>query len=105
MSRIEQLIAELCPGGVEYKELGEVCEFQRGQSITKKNTIAGDIPVIAGGQNPAYYHNSSNRTGQTIAVSGSGAYAGFVSFWEIPIFLSDAFSVNPLKELLLILLY
>jgi type I restriction enzyme S subunit len=101
MSRIEQLIAELCPDGVEYKELGEVCEFQRGQIITKKNTIEGDIPVIAGGQNPAYYHNSSNRTGQTIAVSGSGAYAGFVSFWEIPIFLSDAFSVNPLKELLL----
>ncbi|WP_286860283.1 restriction endonuclease subunit S [Proteiniphilum sp. UBA5510] len=101
MSRIEQLIAELCPDGVEFKELGEVCEFQRGQIITKKNTIEGDIPVIAGGQNPAYYHNSSNRTGQTIAVSGSGAYAGFVSFWEIPIFLSDAFSVNPLKELLL----
>lgn len=101
MNRIDKLIAELCPEGVEFKELGEVCEFQRGQSITKKNTIAGDIPVIAGGQKPAYYHNSSNRIGQTIAVSGSGAYAGFVSYWEIPIFLSDAFSVNPLKELLL----
>ncbi len=97
MSRIEQLIAELCPDGVEWKELGEVCEFQRGQSITQKDTIVGDVPVIAGGQKPAYYHNTYNRCGQTIAISGSGAYAGFVSFWEIPIFLSDAFSVNPSK--------
>ena len=101
MNKIEQLIEHLCPDGVEFKELGEVCEFQRGQSITQKDTIEGDVPVIAGGQKPAYYHNSANRNGQTIAISGSGAYAGFVSFWEIPIFLSDAFSVNPLKELLL----
>lgn len=27
MSRIEQLIAELCPDGVEWKELGEVCKI------------------------------------------------------------------------------
>lgn len=84
---------------VEWKKLGEVCEFNRGKTITKKNAIAGDIPVIGGGQKPAYYHNESNREGITITVAGSGAYAGFVSYWEIPIFLSDAFSVEPSKEL------
>lgn len=85
---------------IEWKKLGEVCEFQRGQSITKKKVVEGEVPVIAGGQQPAYYHNMSNRTGRTISVSGSGAYAGFVAFWEVPIFLSDAFSVSPNDQLL-----
>ena len=60
--------------------LGDVCEVKRGQSITKKQVIAGGIPVIAGGQQPAYFHNQSNRTGKIITISGSGAYAGFVNF-------------------------
>lgn len=30
MSRIEQLIEELCPKGVEYKELGEIAQYRRG---------------------------------------------------------------------------
>jgi type I restriction enzyme S subunit len=100
MSKIEQLIEKHCPNGVEFRELGEVCEFQRGTSITEKQIVAGDVPVIAGGQKPAYYHNIPNRTNKTITVSSSGAYAGFVSYWTIPIFLSDSFSVNPVKDLL-----
>ena len=84
---------------VEWKKLGEVCEFNRGRTITKKNAIEGEIPVIGGGQKPAYYHNESNREGVTITVAGSGAYAGFVSYWEQPIFLSDAFSIEPSQKL------
>lgn len=84
---------------VEWKKLGEVCEFNRGKSITKKNTVEGNIPVIGGGQKPAYYHNKSNREGTTITVAGSGAYAGYVGYWEQPIFLSDAFSIHPNDEL------
>lgn len=95
MSKLQELIQKLCPNGVEYKKLEEVCEFQRGNTITAKDAIAGNIPVIAGGQKPAYYHNIANRTGKTIVVAGSGAYAGYVTYWEIPIFVSDAFSINP----------
>ena len=84
---------------VEWKKLGEVCEFNRGKTITKKSAIEGEIPVIGGGQKPAYYHNESNREGVTITVAGSGAYAGFVSYWEQPIFLSDAFSIEPNQKL------
>ena len=99
-SKIEKLIVELCPDGVEFKELGEVSEIKRGTSITKKNIINGDIPVVAGGRKPAYYHNESNRSGKTIVIAGSGAYAGFISWWEKPIFVSDAFTVKPNNELL-----
>lgn len=85
---------------VEWIPLENVAEIKRGTSITKKKVTLGDIPVIAGGRSPAYYHNESNRTGQTIVVAGSGAYAGFVSWWEQSIFVSDAFSVNPKAEVL-----
>ena len=99
MNRVEELIQQLCPNGVEWKKLGEVCELCRGTVITQKEAIKGNVPVISGGQTPAYFHNKANRPGNTIVVAGSGAYAGFVSFWEIPIFVSDAFTIKPHNEL------
>lgn len=85
---------------VEWLPLGEVTEIKRGTSITKKNVVDGGIPVIAGGRAPAYYHNVSNREGQTIVIAGSGAYAGFISWWNRPIFVSDAFTVKAADYLL-----
>lgn len=84
---------------VEWKKLGEVCTFHRGKTITAKDAVDGDIPVIAGGQTPSYYHNESNREEESITVAGSGAYAGFVSYWNQPIYVSDAFTIDPLKGL------
>ena len=80
---------------VEWKKLGEVCTFNRGRTITAKDAVDGSIPVIAGGQTPSYYHNEANRDGESITVAGSGAYAGFISYWNQPIFVSDAFTVDP----------
>lgn len=100
-SKIDELIEELCPHGVEFRLLGDVAELQRGTSITKRNIVKGDIPVVAGGQQPAYFHNEGNRDGETIVVAGSGAYAGFVSWWTQPIFVSDAFSVKTNSGVLL----
>ena len=79
---------------VEWKKLGEVAELKRGTSITKKTSREGVYPVISGGQQPAYYIDSFNRDGETITVAGSGAYAGFVMYWNEPIFVSDAFSIK-----------
>lgn len=69
--------------------LGEITEIKKGTSITKEKTVKGKFPVIAGGQEPAYFHNESNRDANTITVSASGAYAGFVNYFETPIFASD----------------
>ena len=93
MSRLADLIAELCPDGVEYRALGDVAELKRGQAVTRKEIVEGQVPVIAGGREPAYYIDRPNRQGETIVIAGSGAYAGFVSFWNEPIFVSDAFSI------------
>ena len=82
-----------CP--VEWKELGEVALLKRGKTITSKTATDGPYPVISGGQKPAYFHGEFNREGETITVAGSGAYAGFVMYWDEPIFVSDAFSIEP----------
>ena len=84
---------------VEWKSLGEVCSFNRGRTITAKDAVGGDVPVIAGGQSPSYYHNEPNRMGENITIAGSGAYAGFVSYWNLPIYVSDAFTVDPSEML------
>jgi type I restriction enzyme M protein len=73
--------------------LSEVSEIRKGTSITKEKTKEGNIPVIAGGQEPAYFHNESNREGNVITISASGAYAGFVNYFENEIFASDCNTV------------
>ena len=78
--------------------LGEVCEIRKGSPITRKQVVAGSIPVIAGGQSPSAFHNVSNRTGETVTVSASGAYAGFVNYFNQPIFASDCSTIVPLDE-------
>ena len=102
MSKIFDLINELCPDGVEFRELGEVCKLERGNTITSKDINDGDIPVISGGQRPAYYHNEYNRDGETITIAGSGAYAGFIMYWNRPIFVADAFSIKSQENMVII---
>lgn len=77
--------------------LGEIARIEKGDSITKAKAVDGNIPVIAGGRQPAYYHNQHNRTGKTITVSGSGN-AGFVNFFDCPIFASDCSTIKAKDE-------
>ena len=93
-TKVEQLIQQYCPDGVEYKRLGDVCLMERGTSATKGTMQEGDIPVISGGRQPAFYCSQSNREGETITVAGSGAGAGYVQYWDKPIFVCDAFSIK-----------
>ena len=85
---------------IQWKTMGEVCIFKRGDVLSSKDAVERDVPVMAGGQKPSCYHNVPNRKGETIVVAGSGAYAGFVTYWNIPVFVSDAFSVHPIDGLL-----
>ena len=101
MSRIDEMIRELCPEGVLARPIDEVADVRRGSTISKKETTEGDVPVLAGGQKPAYWHSDANRTGENVVVAGSGAYAGFVTYWNRPIWASDSFTVCGKPELLM----
>jgi type I restriction enzyme, S subunit len=75
--------------------LVEACEVERGTSITRKGSRPGSVPVVAGGVEPTYYHDTPNRPAGTVTISGSGANAGFVNHWADPIFASDCCTVVP----------
>ena len=79
-------------------------EVKKGTAITKADTREGDIPVIAGGVKPAYYHDKSNREGNVITVSASGK-AGYVSYHKGPIFASDCITIQSKDEGKIITLY
>lgn len=75
----------------ERVRVGDVAVMKRGKYVTRKGTRLGNIPVILGGQEPAYYCDESNHEGPCVVISRSGASAGFVSYWDEPIFVTDGF--------------
>ena len=62
MSRIDELIKELCPDGVEYKKLGEIGEFIRGNGLQKKDFVEKGIGCIHYGQIYTYYGTFVHKT-------------------------------------------
>jgi hypothetical protein len=86
-------------------KLGTIAEVLKGKSITKAQTIEGNIKVVAGGTNYAYLHNVANRKANTITISASGANAGFVNFWSEPIFASDCTTVRGKSDIETLFLY
>lgn len=82
------------PEGWTPSQLGQLAEFKRGKTITKKDVIDGDIPVVAGGLEPAYYCNKSNTAERVITISGSGANAGFTRMYFEKVWASDCSFVD-----------
>ena len=70
--------------------IGEYISPKRGKGLLSKNAILGSVPVIAGGLEPSTYHNVANTQSPVLAISASGANAGYVSLWNIPIWSSDS---------------
>ena len=74
---------------IEIKTFGEVCKFKNGTNITKDKLIKGEYPVIGGGQKPFGFHNQYNCNENTIIISKDGAYAGYISKYNLKIFVSN----------------
>ena len=87
-------IVDGVPEGWTPSQLGQLAEFKRGKTITKKDVIDGDIPVVAGGLEPAYYCNKSNTAERVITISGSGANAGFTRMYFEKVWASDCSFVD-----------
>lgn len=82
------------PEGWKNCRLDEIAFFKRGKTITKSSIVAGKIPVVAGGLEPAYFHNIANTKAPVITVSGSGANAGFTRLYHTDVFASDCSFVD-----------
>lgn len=85
MKNLETLIQELCPGGVEFVKLGDVCKISRGKVYSKKY-LAEHI-----GEYPVYSSQTVNDgilgkigtydcNGKFLTWTTDGAYAGTVFY-------------------------
>ena len=87
--------------GYSFVKLSLITNVFRGEYITKKDSAPGNIPVILGGQEPAYYIDRANHTGEAIVIARSGASAGFVSYWNEPVFVTDGFGFEAKQNLII----
>ena len=100
MNKVEELIQQLCPEGVEFKELRECAIIKRGKRVTK-NELNNDYkyPVYSGGVTPMGYFEKSNQTANTITIVKYGT-AGFVNFITEAFWANDVcYCLRPKKNL------
>lgn len=62
MTKLEQLIEQLCPDGVEYKALGDIATIARGGNFQKKDFTEEGVPCIHYGQIYTRYGLFANET-------------------------------------------
>lgn len=76
----------------EWEEItfGDFVIPKKGKNITKSEAVAGHYPVVAGGLEPSCYHNEANTKSPVITISASGANAGYVKLYTIPVWSSDS---------------
>lgn len=72
------------------RTIGDYITPKRGRNLLSKDAIPGTVPVVAGGLEPATYHNIANTTASVLTISASGANAGFVNLWHKPVWSSDS---------------
>ena len=90
MSKLKELIDRLCPDGVEFKPLGEICNVLRGKRLTKTEMVSnGTFPVYHGGLEPLGYYNQYNRPAKSVMIINVGASAGTVGFCDQEFWSSD----------------
>jgi type I restriction enzyme S subunit len=92
------------PKGWESKLLGSLVVPKRGKMITRATIIDGNIPVVAGGIDPAYFHNQSNVSSPVVTISSSGN-AGFVRLYQQDIWASDCSYISKEQSILVFYWY
>ena len=81
-------------GEWELKKIKDIAVIEKGEFLISSQYENGNIEVWAGGKVPAGLHNVANRAKNTITISASGAYAGFVSYHDCPIFATDCSTIS-----------
>lgn len=94
MSKLDKLLRELCPDGVEHKKLVDAVSIERGKRVVRSQlSISGKYPVYQNSLTPLGYHTDYNYNANTtfIIVAGAAGEIGFSdkAFWAA----DDCFAV------------
>lgn len=81
MSRLDELIAELCPDGVEYTHINDVCKsLSKGTLKQDKLNDTYEYPVMNSGRGFYGFFNDYNNNGNAITIAARGEYAGYINY-------------------------
>lgn len=89
MESVEQMIKRLCPKGVKYEKLRDICEIRRGVRVVKKQLSDRDgYPVYQNSLTSLGMYQSSNRKSGTTFVICAGA-AGEIGYCNTEFWAAD----------------
>lgn len=90
MSKIDELIRQLCSDGVEFVPLGNVLTVLRGKRLTKPELDEdAEYSVYHGGLEPIGKYSINNREADTVMIINVGASAGTVGYSRKKFWSSD----------------
>lgn len=82
MSKLQELIKELCPNGVEFSKLGEVCiDITTGKLNANAMDKNGKYPFFTCDAQP-YWINEYAFDKEAILVSGNGSQVGHINYYN-----------------------
>ena len=81
-------------GEWEEGKLADFAKIKKGKALSSKDLKEGSYPVIAGGKSSPYTHSDFTHE-NVITVSASGAYAGYVAYFDYRIWASDCSVLEP----------
>lgn len=90
MNKLNELINDLCPNGVEFIRLGEHIKVLRGKRLTTRDICEnGEYPVYHGGIIPIGNYTEKNRNANTTMIINVGASAGTIAYSDVDFWSSD----------------
>jgi restriction endonuclease S subunit len=89
--KVEEEKEEIKAGWVK---LGDIVEFKKGKPLKVADIIVGEYPIVSAGKELKGYHNEYNRDKNTICISCSGAYAGYITKLDKKIWADDCMTVT-----------
>ena len=81
MSKIFDLINELCPEGVKFDELGVICKSLAKGTLKQEDLIdKGAYPVVNSSRDYYGFYDKYNNEANAFTIASRGEYAGFAKF-------------------------
>ena len=81
MSKLEELIQELCPDGVEYKELVELVNITTGKLNANSMKENGLYPFFTCSEKP-FKIDTFAFDDEAILISGNGSQVGHINYYK-----------------------
>jgi len=81
MSRVEELIQTLCPDGVEFRKLGQLCNITTGKLNANAMTEGGKYPFFTCAKE-VYQIDKFAFDTEALLVSGNGSQVGHIHYYK-----------------------